>query len=409
MKELIINKQSELLTITNRNTYTKLVLNCEVNPKLLYGFNNIRELNIISESLVDNHLNEINLNKLPFKETLEKISFKNIKMFGQKERKTKKKEYSYRTKYDYYSLKIPNLKSIEFIYNERPYYGSITIFDNYIKECNNLEVIRIESTKEIKKEYGLHIPEKLNRIEFNFLGKEYFINLDNEIKYIDYFGFYEDSKGISLKYNNNLGISKVEIDLITNEIKQTNSLTVLNDSLIKNNSLYIPDNITYIEYYTKNYLNKIEHISFNINLLKQENDSFTITDNKYLNLIKTIEIRTNKEMSLFPSIKIDTTNYGVVNELYIKNNKLNIEFNDYKLVVNEDGVIFKEELEEKNLENNEELVNENNIILDDYSISELEEYLQYRKLLETYKDNKDEELTNAINVLGNRIIKKLTK
>ena len=113
-------------------------------------------------------------------------------------------------------------------------------------------------------------------------------------------------------------------------------------------------------------------------------------------------------MSLFPSIKIDTTNYGVVNELYIESNKLSIVFKDYKLVVNEEGIISKEELEEKR-ENNDLVNNKNSINLDNYSISELEEYLQYRKLLETYKDNNDEELTNAINVLGNRIVKKLTK
>ena len=408
MKELIINKPSELLTITNRNTYTSLTLNCEVNPKLLYGFNNIKELTINNKNKgsVENHLNEVNINKLPFIEKLEKINFKNIKTFGQKEQK--KKKGSYRTKYDYYDLKAPNLKSITFIYDKKSY--GITIYDSYLKECNKLEEINVESTVGISKNYGLYLPKNMKSITFKFLGKEYTINLLEDELNIDYFSLNSDDKKVYLKYNNNIGAFYSETDLITDEIKKENVLTVLNDSLIKDNTLCIPHYITRVSYNNINYLNKIEHISFNIDLLKHKNDLFTISDNKYLNLIKTIELKTNKEMSLFPSIKIDTSNYGIVQELYIKNTKLYIGFKDYKLVVNEDGIISKEEYEEEIEEElTEEIVNETCINLDDYSIGELEEYLQYRKLLETYKDNEDEELTNAINVLGDRIIKKLTK
>ena len=402
MKELVINKPSELFTIKNRNIYTSLILNCEVNPKLLYGFNNIKELTINSESLVDSHLNVVNLNKLSFIENLEKINLKNIRHFGKKEKEKK------RDKTIFYKLKAPNLKNISFIYDEKASYYTIKFENKYLEHCKNLEIINIESTKEITINYGLWLPDNINKMHFKFLGKEYLINFDDKVNYLHHLNLDDDSKKINLKCSNDLGYFYYEIDLITDEIKQTNSLTVLNDTLIKDNTLFIPDYITRMEYYNKNYIKKIEHISFNINLLKYKNDSFTISDNKYLNLIKTIELRTNKEMSLFPSIIIDTTNYGVVNELYIESNKLNIVFKDYKLVVNEEGIISKEELEEKR-ENNDLENNKNSINLDNYSISELEEYLQYRKLLETYKDNNDEELTNAINVLGNRIVKKLTK
>ena len=102
MKELIINKPSELLTIKNRSSYTKLTLNCEVNPKLLHGFNNIKELTINNEDIIENHLNEVNLNKLPFINNLEIINFKNIENFGK--RKIKKKKNTWNTEYDYYRL-----------------------------------------------------------------------------------------------------------------------------------------------------------------------------------------------------------------------------------------------------------------------------------------------------------------
>ena len=115
-------------------------------------------------------------------------------------------------------------------------------------------------------------------------------------------------------------------------------------------------------------------------------------------------------MALFPNIIIDISKYGIIEDLYIEYNKLNIEFMDFILSVDEFGNI--EKVYEEPIENQEERPLEkenNNINLDNYTISELEEYLQYRKLLETYKNVKDKELNDAIKVIGDRVIKKLTK
>lgn len=402
MKELIINKASDLFAVKNRNTYTKLILNCEIKPKLLFGFNNIKELIINSESVEKNHLNEVTLNKLPFINNLEKLTFNNIEMFGKKP--TKRTKNCFYPDYKYYKINAPNLKSIIFKYDKKTSYSNIVIENHYLEECNSLKEITFNSSKNIGIDGNIIIPQSLEDICLQFLGKEYFIKPNNVKTHFNFLSFDEYSKAISITYSSNLIKFNHNIEIITDKLKEKIELKKLTDDLIKNNTLYIPDYITYIKYEDKNYLNKIEHISFNINLLKSNNE-FILTDTRYLNILKTIEIRTNKEMSLFPNIIIDIKNYGVINDLYIKDNKLYIIFNEYMLVVNETGVISKEEIKEEPIKDIEPTKN----ILDDYSISELEEYLQFRKLLEIYKDNNDQELNNALNIVKDRIIKKLTK
>lgn len=68
----------------------------------------------------------------------------------------------------------------------------------------------------------------------------------------------------------------------------------------------------------------------------------------------------------------------------------------------------KEIIKIKELENNiKEL--DIDMLLKDYTIEQLEEYLYFRKILEYEKTNNDEELQEAMNIVKNKIIKKLIK
>lgn len=406
-KELIINKNNELLSIINRKEYTKLTINCEINPKLLFGFINIKELTINSDEIINEKKLEQNINLIPFIKHIEKLNLINIKYLGKK--KNHKKKDSCVNNYVYYVLAIPNLKSINFIYTKKTSYGEMDLNNSYIHNCNKLEEIIFNVVENIKIINPILLPSSLKKIIIKFLDTEFILNFDYIPTRIDYFKLDRDSKKIYIGYSNGLLIkTDIELDILTNKIKEEHMLTELNDEFIKDNILSIPDYITKISYYgNKPYLNPIEHLLFNINLLSNIKVKTAITDLKYLDILKSIEIRTNNEMSLYPSIKININDYGIINDLYIEDNKLFILFKEYMLVVNEYGVVSKEEIKKEIKEI--EIIEPEKNILDDYSISELEEYLQYRKLLDSLRNDNDIELYNAMNVIGDRIIKKLTK
>ena len=264
-------------------------------------------------------------------------------------------------------------------------------------------MITIESKDDISIEYTFQIPEKLKYVCLKLLEKEYIIDFSSKMTHIKRIFFDLESKSIGIKYSNNIVNCYDEIDIITDKINSRKKLILLSDDLINNDTLYIPDYISCIDFRNKDYLKKIEHISFNINILNAQENQFYITDKNRLDILKTIELRTNKEMALFPNIEINIKDYGTINDLYIEENKLYIVFDDFKLIVNEEGLIFKELIE---IEQETEEVSH---FLDDYTIEELEEYLQYRKLLETYKYEDDKELNDAIDTIGYKVIKKLTR
>jgi len=409
-KELIINSNKDLLGILNRKEYTKLIINEEINPKLLYGFSNVKELEINKEKPTNYSKVEQNINSYPFINNLEKLNLKDIYNIGNNQTKKSSSKV--------FILKADNLKSINYIYGTNNNFYSSYIYKDYLMYCSNLEELVITFKDNLNLPDDITLPNSLKRIIIKYKDKEFFVPL--EMFPFRSLNFYYNSerKTISLRIYNNIFKTYVDIDIVRNKINIKNVLKKLCNSLNENlDCLYIPDFIDEVDYGIINYDFSIKNISFNNNLLKNSNDVFKITDNNYLDLIETITIRYDNNMSLFPNKTINVKEYGIIKDLYIKDNKLFIVYDKEMLIVNKEGVITKKKLNNEDILTKEEIfqekIKEENkekiFEYDKYSINELEEYLYYRKLLETIKDNNDEELINAVNVVGNKLVKKLNK
>ena len=273
MSELIINKKSDLYPIRDKDKITKLVLNCEVNVRLLKGFNNVREL-IIDNSYTSfkKNLNETTINDLSFKNSIEKLTYIDIETLGKKYNK-KKKGYS---KFDYYNLLLPNLKSLKLTFKEDTHnISNIDITSSYLSNLEKLEELIIDfgyfEDDAVHLNSTVNVPKSLKNIIFKFYDKEYNIKFDYEVNDISYISFSRRDKKIYLRYNNDNVKTRVEIDLITDEIMKVNELTKLNYKVLDNNTLFIPAYITNISYISKDFINKIEHLSISIDLLKNGN------------------------------------------------------------------------------------------------------------------------------------------
>lgn len=402
-KELVIDKNTRINSIPNKYKYTKLVLTCPVIPKSLKDFINVKELNI-KEELKSENINEQNINNFIFAHMLEKITLYNIRDFGEKEIKKKKKNGS--TKYEFFPLKTPNLKSISFHINFKNYY----INKNYFDYCPNLEEIIFNLYDDCNCERNIILDHtKIKRIIIKFLDKEYKLDLDYLPQIITYFNVCENGKKIIIKFNNDIISTRIEINTITGKIIKNNTLNELVDSIIKDNVLEIPNYVTNINYNSINYHNAIRHIKFNTKLLDSIKTPTFITDKdkSYYEIIESIILVNSDDMALFPERVIDIKKYGIIESLYIEDYKLFIEFEKKILVVT------KNEIREELKENKEEikLINESSkeIDLNKYSVKELETYLYYRKLLEITEMNRDNELNSAMKIVGDRIIKKLIK
>jgi len=402
-KELIINKPSDLFNILNRKEYTKLIINEEINSKLLFGFNNIKELEIIKENSTNFSKLEEKINSYPFIDNLEKLKLKNIYNIG---KKPLKKNSGSKT----FKLKANNLKSIEYISGTNDYCYYSHIYKDYLMYCRNLEELVLTFSNYLYIPDDINLPNSLKKIIIKHNDKEFIIPLEMfTFRRLEFY-YDREKKTISLRIYNNMFSSNVNIDIVRNKITIDNVLIKLCNSLNENSDcLYIPDFINKIDYGNINYDFSIEHISFNNNLLKKSKDYFKITDNNYLDLIETITIRYDNEMSLFPNKIVKVKEYGSLKDLYIKDNKLCLYYEDKIVKVDDKGIIYVEypekvidevvvEAEEKKEELN---------YLDSLPLTELEEYLYYRRLLEKYKDNEDKEFVDAINVIGKKLVKKL--
>lgn len=405
-KELIINSNKDLLGILNRKEYTKLIINEEINPKLLYGFSNVKELEINKEKPTNYSKVEQNINSYPFINNLEKLNLKDIYNIGSNQTKKSSSKV--------FILKADNLKSINYIYGTNNIFYSSYIYKDYLIYCKNLEELVITFSNNLNLPDDINLPNSLKRIIIKYKDKEFFVPLEMFTFRSLNFYYNSERKTISLRIYNNIFKTYVDIDLVRNKTNIKNVLIKLCNSLNENlDCLYIPDFIDEVDYGIINYDFSIKNISFNNNLLKNSKESFRLTDNNYLDLIETITIRYDNNMSLFPNKTINIKEYGILNDLIIKNNKLYLYFKDKIVEVDENGIAniehSKKEQQTKETEKVKEENKEKIFELDKYSIDELEEYLYYRKLLENIKDSNDKELTDAVNIVGNKLVKKLNK
>ena len=188
--ELIIDKNTKLNKIENKEDYTSIVIKTKVNPKKLNGFKNVKYLSI---EYIDNNnynYNEKHINQLPFKSNIEKISFKHIEKYGVLKRKRNEIIFNV---LEY----LPNLKCIEF----PPCIKNVS--SCYLKNINALEelIFNIEPTTNQYSTMYLY-SDKLRRIIIKYFDKEYILDLDYEISAISETHYITENNSIFIKYSN---------------------------------------------------------------------------------------------------------------------------------------------------------------------------------------------------------------
>lgn len=385
-KTLIIDKKTNIASISNRSQYTKLVLNNETNPMLLFGFKNLKEVEI------NNPYNEKHINSLPFISNIEKISFVNLKDIGRGDYNSKKCEYKY------WKLKeLNNIKCIEFP-AETNY-----IRPSYIENLTNLEEIILNVNRKTYRYTDLVIKSpKLKKIIAKTEHDLYSFDLmyvPNCIKHWRY----NDSEGkIIICYSNKYIDTTLKINNNNQESSFDNSLKNIDDDLVNNKELVIPDIVTSFCVMNIDLIKFYDTLSINVSLLNNCLNNGSFFYNIYLNKII---LRNNNEMNLFKEKIISLDDNEKIIYISIRENKLCLEYDDYFLEIDDKGT--KEKIIKEENKPEENLQEEN--ILDKYTLNELEEYMIYRRFIETYKNEYDKVLNNALDVIKNRVDQKLKK
>jgi len=406
--ELIIDDNTKLMNVKNKDKCNKLVISKKIKPVFLSGFKNIKELTIDGI-----FYNEEKMDKLSFKNNIEKIVFKDIKILG-----IKRNSSGYGT--DEYILPAPNLRTIELPDT------LININPDYLYCTEKLETIifnvSAKTKLDLKKDSDykpLILPSTLKNIVIKTEFNCYDINLNYIPKYLS--RVYFNSFGITMEFYNNYISTIVRID--NNNVTITNTLTNISDNLIIDKCLFIPDFINDIKIEGKSALKEIDAISinpqkFNLSNISDYRPLRDRTLDEYLYDIKKIIIRSADGMKLNPNRELTVEEYGELKKIYFENQKLQIVFAKNKFTVDKLGNIEKsdivtEKIKEENvkdIENNKcnkgarpYPDNENNI--KKYSSQQLEYYCHYKKLLELFKVCDDKELNEAMNLIEKRLVK----
>ena len=372
MKELIIAKNTNINRIKNKEDYTSIVIGTKINPKKLEGFINVKELTL---DYIGKRFSDI-INNLPFKYSLENLILKNIHSYGYDKNSCN------------YKLDLPNLKSITFSSHIVAYYNdyleNLKNLEEVIFDTNNSEHLSLCSTIYL-------YSEKFKRIIIKHKNEEYIVESDYLIDYIEDLDIEDDI--ITLKYSPyNCNIeSSVEINTVNKSIKKNNTY----DLNYCGENINIPDYITELNDYIKSEVTKL---TINTKLLDYISSYKKIIDTRYLDELKTIELKRNNEMSLFPNVKICVIDYGILEDIYIDKNLLHLEYKDKTITINSKGEITKTE--------KEYCIEEykNDLDLKKYTLKELENYVSYLRLLQL-SDNT--EYKNAMNIVEKELIKKL--
>ena len=360
---------------------------------IINKFINVKELNIELEEYVEDTDLVHNINNYVFTRSLEKITFSNVRNFGIKTIRRKNKP----TECEYYNLDAPLLKCVEF--NIQLY--RVYIEDSYFKNCSNLKEITYVLSESFDNIQSVSFEKtNLRKVNIKYLDKEYNLNL-NYVPASLRLSSSNYMKNINVSCSGNGISSRFHIDTFIDDVNAFYDLETLSNNLIENYTLIIPEYITDVKYNGIYYTIPIKHIKFNSDLLKTVEGKAYITDSKYYHILESISIINNDIMSLFPEKVIDLKrdDYGKLLSIYIEDKMLVIEYELKKLLT--DGKVIKY-ITPKKEEPKE-------IDLNKYSVNELEEYLYYRKLLELTKKNNDKELDDAMNVVGDKIIKRLKK
>ena len=409
----IIDGNTKISSIKNKNSYTKLIIRKKINPIRLNVFKNVKELEID-----DVYYNEERIDKLSFNKKLEKLVLKEMKVLGIKDDKSGWGTINY-------ELSTPNLKILELpsiLKNiNKEYINNLEKLETIIFNVSSNTNCNLNKDSEHK---PLLLPNNLNKFIVKTDFNNYKIDFDYKPKYLSLVEF--SSEGIKVNYNNDFINTEVIID--NDKINKTNILKDVIDELIIDKCLYIQDYINDLNIEKKSTIKEINSISINPKKLHLNEILVYRNINQYLKNIDKIIIRDCNEMKLNPNIELKTEDYGKLIAIYIENKKLYIKFSSYTFIIDGESNIEKckyartlETEEKQNEINNEDNVrittneetSENTNILDKkynnlntYSSKELEYYTYYKKLLELLTPDSDE-VKSAFVLVESELIKKL--
>ena len=367
-KPLIIDNETNLLFVKNKETYTKLVISKKVNPRLLKDFINVKELVIKYNKTAEN------LNKYPIINQIESIVFESVEVLD--------------TKTGF--LNAPNLKCVEISPN------IYKIYYSYFGNCINLKKIIFNVRNNKRFIETIYFPETIKQIIIKYNNKEYLIEPEYRIQSIEELS--EKSNNIKVKYRDSRYITNINID--TKEEKIVKQTIVVNYASINNHILYIPDFVTSIGSFAKVTNDDLDffELSLNLNLINNIEETTQILYRSDLEKLKTITLRSSNNMMLLPNKTVNLEEYGKIENLYFENKKLYVIFTNTLLTINEEG---KVETKSRNV-----IETAGTIELKDLNESELDQYLSFKKLLLLSQDG---EFKNAMEIVEDRLVKKLTK
>lgn len=380
-KVLVIDKNTKLDKITNKEQYSKIIIRDKVNPKKLTGFDNINELVISYPSNIKGfNYNELNLDKLPFIWSVEKLAFEHCNSFGIIQKGNKSANYCFENNH---------FKIIEFPKNLN------IIYDEYLLHSHILETIIFNVDGDTLLSSNLKIPNSVKQIIIKCGRLEFPLDLEYEIKSIDEICYNALNEKIIIKYKGIDIKSEILIDLNNYKIYEKHIWSNYDNSISK---LYIPDYVTELYYIERR---DYQEISFNLKLLESTNQIFNFTVSENYKQLEKIILRSNNDMKLIPKQVIKPKDYGELEKFYIENHLLKLIYKNFELVIDSNG----------NIEKIDKVVNEEEkeiIDLNKYTATELDEYMCYKKLLENLKDN-DIDYKKALEVVEDRVIKRLLK
>lgn len=387
-KVLEIEKNTNVMFVKNKQNYTKLVLHKPIN---LNQFPNVKEVEFKFDPTIKHRINFSNLEKI-------KLSTDTI---------GKKSGFIDTT---YHSIPNSNIRSIEFGDN------AYEISSDLLNNLNNLEELIFNISKGkihfMDSYYLITNNSNIKKITIKYNRLEFPIELDYKPNVLREVSFDKSSGIIKLEYiDENI---TTQCSIKNGKVLKDNLLDCINDKLINNNTLYIPDYVTNICISKKETIQKIEKVSLSLNIL---NSNSIISNEKFENMIdyddiKSIEIRNNNEMSLNKTKEISTEEYGKIQEMEISTGELKIDFENKTIIIDKSGNMKETEVNAK-CENNkiieEQETKETTKPISSYEYEKLRLYTNFKEILQFFTNNDNKELKKSLDVVEKHLIKEIDK
>ena len=387
---LEIMKNTNVTSIKDKENYTKLILYKKVDLK---KFPNVKEVEFKFDPTIKHGMDFSHLEKIKFDSSI--VGYQSLTLFHD---------------YKYNSIQSCNIKSVEF--------GSNTNIISYklFENSKNLEEIIFNVSNENIVCYNGNLNlenTNIQRIIIKHMGLEFPIELDyNPIGLGKNILFDKSSRTIKLEYFNKYITTKCTIQ--DGNISKDNILDYIDNKLINNNTLYVPDYVTGIKIYKNGVFETFDKLSLSLNILNGTSNIKNKDFKKMLNYndIKSIELRSNNEMSLNKAKEISTEKYGKIKKMKISSGELKIDFENKTIIIDKSGNMKEMEIKVK-CENNkiieEQETKETTKPISSYEYEKLRLYTNFKEILQFFTNNDNKELKKSLDVVEKHLIKEIDK